>query len=384
MRTPLTIVGNAVVAVFLLVDASFGLADERLWLDAKINGKRARLCFDSGSDSAVLFREAAQRFGLKVFEASTNVPVGSGEVLAGTTEACVLSLEGERGKARFRVIDTPAYVSADCDGVVGWRNVRGNVLRIDAAAGRVTFLPKVPDQVSSWVRLAVFTNSDLLELEVARSDGSKGIVCVDTGTDMGVSLPTQQWQAWKAAHPHCPTTLKAFFTPADGVLAVEEAWATKFPFGPIVLSDVPIAEAAPVDAALGSSRYEGTLGLAALKRIEVIVDRRQGVAYVRTKKTSPPPYRHNRLGAVFLPASAHGDALVARVVEGSPAQEAGVRTGDVLLEVDKKDVTKWSMDALRRFEMSPGTKVDLTLSRDGKTFKATATLRQIIPPIDKE
>jgi len=41
----------------------------------------------------------------------------SGEILAGTTEACVLTLEGEQGKARFRVIDTPAYVSADFDGV---------------------------------------------------------------------------------------------------------------------------------------------------------------------------------------------------------------------------------------------------------------------------
>jgi hypothetical protein len=384
MRTLLTIASNAMVALFLLFDASIGLADERLWLDAKINGKRARLCFDSGSDSAVLFRGAAQRFGLKVFEPSTNVAVALGEVLAGTTEACVLSLQGQEGKARFRVIDTPAYVSVNLDGVVGWRNVRGNVLRIDAAAGSVTFQPKVPDQLSSWVQLAVFTNSDLLELEVARSDGSKGIVFVDTGTDMGVSLPAQQWQAWKAAHPHWPTTLKAFFTPADGLVAVEEAWATKFPFGPIVLSDVPIAEAAPVNAALGSSRYEGTLGLAALKRIELIVDRRQGVAYVRTKKTSPPPYQHNRLGAVFLPASAQSDELVARVVEGSPAEEAGVRTGDVLLKVDKKDVTKWSVDALSRFEMSPGTKVDLTLRRDGKTFRATATLRQIIPPNDKK
>src|ERR1041384_5366408 len=297
-------------------EVSTGLADERLRLDAKINGKPARLCFDSGSGSMVLFREAAQRFGLRVFEASTNAATAPGKVAMGTSEECVLNLEGEEHKTRFRVVDIPGYVNMDADGVVGWRNVRGNVLSIDAVARRITFLPRVPRRVSSWVRLAFVTNSDSLSLEIPHTDDNKGIVCVDTGTDMGVMLTSPQWQVWKAAHPHQPLTLKAHFTPADGIVVVEEAWATQFSFGPLVLADIPMSVASPVDVALGGSRYEGTMGLAALRRVEAILDCKHGVAYLRPRKMSPAPYQHNRLGAVFVSTADQSDDLVARVADG--------------------------------------------------------------------
>ena len=64
------------LAIFLIsvfcFGALLGLADERIRLHSKINGKRANLIFDSGADSLMLFRSAAQRLGLKFSEATTN------------------------------------------------------------------------------------------------------------------------------------------------------------------------------------------------------------------------------------------------------------------------------------------------------------------------
>jgi len=43
------------------------LAENHLWVEAKINRKPARLAFDTGAgQSIVLFRPAAERLGLKV------------------------------------------------------------------------------------------------------------------------------------------------------------------------------------------------------------------------------------------------------------------------------------------------------------------------------
>jgi hypothetical protein len=67
---------------------------------------------------------------------------------------------------------------------------------------------------------------------------------------MGVSLAPQRWQEWKEAHARQPITFNTFFTPADGVVAVEEAWAKQFSFGPILLTEVPISMAAPVEVAM--------------------------------------------------------------------------------------------------------------------------------------
>jgi C-terminal processing protease CtpA/Prc len=67
------------------------------------------------------------------------------------------------------------------------------------------------------------------------------------------------------------------------------------------------------------------------------------------------------------------------VVKGGPAFEAGVRDGDVLLRVDEIAVTGWSDKWRSRFCMPSGTKLRLTLNRDGSEFETTATLRDIVP-----
>ena len=102
-------------------------------------------------------------------------------------------------------------------------------------------------------------------------------------------------------------------------------------------------EAGSSDVALHSSpqtKYEATLGLAALKRLDIVIDGKHGIAYLRPKKTPPLPYQHNRLGADFIPQDSHNDDLIAHVANGSPAYEAGIRDGDILLKEGEKDVHK--------------------------------------------
>ena len=169
---------------------------------------------------------------------------------------------------------------------------------------------------------------------------NKSVVAVDTGSDLGVKLLPQKWREWKAAHPQQPTTLNAYYMPGAGLVAKEESWAGKLSFGYMVLTDVPVMEANVAEVGIGGSGYEGTLGLAALKRLDFIVDGRQGIAYARARKTPVPPYEHNRLGVVFVPQESRSDELVAQVVDGSPAYEAGIRNGDVLLKIGELDVTK--------------------------------------------
>lgn len=62
-------------------------------------------------------------------------------------------------------------------------------------------------------------------------------------------------------------------------------------------------------------------------------------------------------------------ALIADVSKGSPAEKAGIQQGDVILAINKQAVT--NIGALRNTIslMSPGTKVMLTLLRNGKSIE---------------
>ena len=72
-------------------------------------------------------------------------------------------------------------------------------------------------------------------------------------------------------------------------------------------------------------------------------------------------------------------ALVAQVTKDSPAEDAGIKQGDVILEVNG-DAVDDSRDLTRRIgAMAPGEKVKLTLFSGGKKKTAHVTLAQRTP-----
>jgi hypothetical protein len=267
---------------------------------------------------------------------------------------------------------------------VGWQPLSKNILLIDADGQTLPCLPRVPAEAMSWTKLRVLTNSTL-HLEVPQSRGESTILAVDTGSPDGVALQPQKWRLWKAAHTNQPATLEAYFMPAAGLVVKEQMWANQLAIGPLLLTDVPVMEANAAEMGPDAARFEASLGLAALKCLDFIVDGKQGFAYVRPKNTPPCPYLHNRLGAVFVPRDSQADDLAALVVDGSPAYEAGIRNGDVLLKIDELDVTQWRTDPailpLSRFWMRPpGATLDLALKRGNETLKVAVVLRQILSP----
>ncbi len=359
--------------------------DERILLDAAINGKPARLVFDTGASDLVLFRRGAERLGLKVTEPPRDVQVSAGEVAVGRTEECDFVLGATRARTWFRVFEPPSFLKMGVDGAVGWEPIRYNTIRIDAALRQATWLTNAPSETGSWLKFRIRRQARVLSMEIPGQGGSQGVLTVDTGSSCGVALSPERWRAWRAAHANQPLTLLAGYMPGAGTVVTEETWAKELTFGPLVLTEVPVMPANVAEQAMGTPGFEASLGLAALKRLDLIIDGELGIAYVRPKTTTSPPYEHNRLGAVFAPRDTDGVDLIAHVIDGSPAYEAGVRSGDVLLKVGDLDVTKWRTDPtvlpLSRFwERPPGTKTELILKRGAQTIKAKPALRRILGP----
>ncbi len=67
--------------------------------------------------------------------------------------------------------------------------------------------------------------------------------------------------------------------------------------------------------------------------------------------------------------------MVQKLVAGGSAESAGIKEGDVILKIDGKDVNKTNELQSYIAGKSAGTKVDLTIFRDGKEIDKTVTLK---------
>lgn len=69
-------------------------------------------------------------------------------------------------------------------------------------------------------------------------------------------------------------------------------------------------------------------------------------------------------------------AVIAQVMEGSPADKANLRQGDVIIKVNGKEVE--NRDEIRKqiIPKQPGTEVELSLIRDGKEITVNVTLAE--------
>jgi hypothetical protein len=224
-----------------------------------------------------------------------------------------------------------------------------------------------------------------LSLQPARGRPGPRLI-VDTGHDGGIMLPPARWREWRAAHPNAPVTIDGGWMAGDGARIHEVAWADEIAVGDLVFRGVPVEEALPAylgEAAAGEEIVG--LGVAALKRLDLIVDARAHLAHATALSSPPPGLPHNRTGVVFMPKAEGGDELVAHVLTGGPAFRAGMRDGDVLLKVNRQDIAGWRQwpDGLRRVyngRAPAGTPWEFTVRRDGELHTLKFVAENLIGP----
>lgn len=361
--------------------------NDRLVIAAKIKNTPVPLVIDTGLGvDLLLFKKTVDRLGIELASPiPLQQPESAGRARAGLTQPFDLQIAGAHlPAARASVFEFGGETLDQLDGALGWPGLDSEIWGFWLAEGEAYPLTEVLPQAASWTKLTIPQDRDTLTFKFAEGFSSLR-VNLDTGSPTGIELPPEKWRAWKQAHPDAQMTIQAHGMVGQGIRAVEQSWADEFTVGDIVIKGVPIQEAAVAYLDNASPDEDLiVLGLAALKRLELIVDGPNHRAFARATPLPPSRFRHNHLGVAFILNAQR--QVVAYVAPRSPASRAGLVTGDLLLQVDGMRVEAWTSahgrGALEKITRSaPGEKFTLRLKRGGEEFDATVVAEHILGPM---
>jgi hypothetical protein len=124
---------------------------------------------------------------------------------------------------------------------------------------------------------------------------------------------------------------------------------------------------------------EGNIGGDLLRRFTAYFDYKRGRMLLVKNATFGTPFEYDMSGMLLQSADLKFKrVVVAEVVPGSPAAEAGVKAGDEVQLVDGAPVEQTPIEALRGRLRAAGVKVALRLLRGGKPVDVTLITRRLI------
>ncbi|MGP8198009.1 MAG: aspartyl protease family protein [Limisphaerales bacterium] len=256
-----------------------------------INGQPVHMMLDTGAASTLLYSTAAKRVGLDFAPPRREVAAGAFEIVAGMSEPTRVTVGAQTFTSPLPVYSpSPSSRQPSAtmeDGVIGWPEVRNNILVFDAAHRTVRSVARLPKETDGWLKLRVLPRSTLM-LETPLSDGKRGVILVDTGAPQGVQLSPARWQETRAAHPDEPLVTINHSTWSIGPFAAQAMWADEIKLGALTLTGLPVENMPPAEAdwlnqADPGAEVAGVIGLRALAHLDLVVDGRNGLAYARSR-----------------------------------------------------------------------------------------------------
>ncbi len=259
---------------------------------ATVNGQVAHMELDTGSSYTSLTKSGAARLGVKVLPPPAEDADRKGKAPIGLAEGVTLTLGTQKVVAPLSVINMPWYIrfftNWDPDGLVGWTEVKDNILVFDSVQRTVASVAKLPAETAHWLKVKV-RDDGVLTIDLPMGGDKVGTILVDTGSPFGVCLPPEQFQAWHDAHPNVRLSNVPYYGPDAGDTSTEEGWADTIKVGNLTLSDVPVSQAGPEEVR-EFKNFAGSFGLYVLLRMDLVVDGKNHVAYLQPRPPPGPPY----------------------------------------------------------------------------------------------
>lgn len=401
----------------------FKFINNLVFVDVDVNGTKLTFLLDTGVDSTILFSlEENQQVGLSDVKKVRLIGLGGAETVEGLVSTgntvSIKSLKDEN-HALFIVLDQDFNFSANVgipvNGILGYQFFANYPVEIDYERRKIIVYKSLPEKRFKKFRVEPITieeNKPYVVSDVISDSGSyRAKLLVDSGNSDGVWLFPGKSDSIQIPEPNFEDFLgrglSGDVTGRRGRVSQLEFAGHRFRQ---VLSSFPergsIENVKMVEGRLGS------LGAEILKRFRVVFDYPNKRMLLRANWFVDDPFHYNMSGleihhegtswvrqetsgvtssqtgsevratqSVFLPFTFELKPvfMVANVRKGSPADEAGLKKGDIILSVNGKQAYRYTLQEINNLLKSyEGKQVKLTVDRKNVRKTFTFRLRKII------
>jgi len=271
------------------------------------------------------------------------------------------------------------------DGLVGVHLFHNFVVEIDYAARRVNlFDPQNYRYSGSGEVLPLIVEGNYLfvraTVELTQQRSVSGKFLLDTGGGLVTAVLTTPFVESQNVRAYLKNTIQDDSLSALGgniKVLVGRPFALKL--GKLIIPQPVLFLSQNNNGALASAHYDGLIGAEMLKKFRVIFDSSRQRLILEPNQHFSLPSDYNRTG-ISVRASGEGFKVftVYEVMKSSPGFEAGVRKGDVLVQINARPATEFLLDDIYSLFKESTSVIRLSLSRESKTVVVDIKPRRMI------
>jgi hypothetical protein len=369
----------------------FELYGGRIYLRVRVNNSEPRpFILDTGAQIAHLRKELAQTAGLRLRGSLGVTGTGAGRIKAHYVAAATYNVSGaEFIDERSIALPTADFFQPlensfgrEFDGVLGYNIFHRFVVEIDYANQMINLYDPASYRYAGSGEVVPIRINDKKPYITATLTPIEGIAIqsnlhIDTGFGGGLSFNANFVRANNLLQS-ARTTIESFNRGAGGETATRVGRVKSLQFGRFTILN-PTASFALEQGRGVRSDSAGRIGGGTLQRFKVVLDYSRKQMILEPNANFNEPYEADMSGISLVAEKPdYKTFVVYKLTANSPATQAGVRTGDVILNVDSQPTSKFTLEQIREMFKQVGQERLLRVKRGNEMLEIQIKLRRLI------